>query len=312
MPNPISPKPITKLFALAAAALFLVAPLATRAQEKSNQVTTVITVLGPKFTAPPAYTKEDIAVTEGKDKDTIANLVPAQGDKAGLELAIVVDEANDTSFGNQMNDIKAFINGQPQSTAVGVFYANNGTVQALTQFTTDHAAAAGTIRLTVGRMGAYSSIYLATMDLIKRWPHKGNRREILLIADGIDRFRGDPFSPDVQSTVDAAQKAGIMIHTLYCSGTGRYARNMFRVNYGQSNLAQLTDGTGGESFFQGLQTPISYAPYLAQLDTILKNQAYLTFGVQPSKNKKGELRNIRVRSVEKELDISAADRVWVQ
>jgi hypothetical protein len=308
------PNPMNKMVALAAAALFFFAPLAAHAQEKSSQVTTVITVLGPKFTAPPAYTKEDIAVTEGKDKDTIANLVPAQGDKAGLELAIVVDEANDTSFGSQMSDLKAFINSLPQSTAVGVFYANNGTVQALTQFTTDHAAAAGTIRLTLGRMGAYSSIYLSTMDLIKRWPDKGtgNRREILLIADGIDRFRGDPFSPDVQSTVDVAQKAGIMIHTLYCSGTGRYARNMFRVNYGQSNLAQLTDGTGGESFFQGLQTPISFAPYLTQLDTILKNQAFLTFAVQPSKNKKGELRNIRVRSVEKELDISAADRVWVQ
>jgi hypothetical protein len=306
------PNPMKKMLALAAAALFLVAPLATRAQEKSGNVTTVITVLGPKFTAPPAYTKEDIAVTEGKEKDTIGNLVPAQGDKAGLELAIVVDEANDISFGSQMNDLKAFINGLPQTTAVGIFYANNGTVQALTQFTSDHAAAAGTVRLTLGRMGAYSSVYLSTMDLIKRWPDKGNRREILLIADGIDRFRGDPFSPDVQSTVDTAQKSGIMIHTLYCSGTGRYSRNMFRVNYGQSNLAQLSDGTGGESFFQGLQTPISYAPFLAQFDTVLKNQAYLTFTVQPSKNKKGELRNIRVRSVEKELDISAADRVWVQ
>ncbi len=86
-----------------------------------------------------------------------------------------------------------------------------------------------------------------------------------------------------------------MIHSLYNNGTGRYARNMFRTNYGQSNLAQITDGTGGESFFQGLQTPISYAPYLQQLDTILMNQDFLTFTTTPSKNGKGELRNIRVR-----------------
>ena len=44
------------------------APLASRAQEGTVPVTTVITVLGPKFTAPPQYSKDDIAVTEGKEK----------------------------------------------------------------------------------------------------------------------------------------------------------------------------------------------------------------------------------------------------
>jgi hypothetical protein len=303
----------TKVTLLAVLGALLFAPLVTSAQEQGASVTTVVTVLGPKFTPPPQFTKDDIAVTEGKnDKTAVTNLVAAQGDKAKLELAIVVDEANNSTFGSNMGDLKNFVNGLPATTAVGVFYANNGTVQALSQFTTDHSSAANTIRLTLGRMGAYSSIYLSTMDLIKRWPDNGGRREILLIADGIDRFRGDPFSPDIQSTVDAAQKAGIVIHTLYNSGTGYYTRNMFRVNYGQSNLAQLADGTGGESFFQGLQTPISYAPYLQQLDTVLKNQYFLSFGVAPSKNGKGELRNIHVRSVEKDLDVSSFERVWVK
>lgn len=302
----------TRVTLLAVLGALLFAPFVTSAQEQGASVTTVVTVLGPKFTPPPQFTKDDIAVNEGKNKDVVSNLVAAQGDKAKLELAILVDEANNTTFGNQMGDLKAFINALPPTTAVGVFYANNGTVQALSQFTADHSSAANTIRLTLGRMGAYSSIYLSTMDLIKRWPDNGGRREILLIADGIDRFRGDPFSPDVQSTVDTAQKAGIMIHTLYNSGTGYYSRNMFRVNWGQSNLAQLSDGTGGESFFQGLQTPLAFAPYLQQLDTVLKNQYYLSFGVAPSKNGKGELRSIHVRSVEKDLDVAAPERVWVK
>jgi hypothetical protein len=302
----------TRVTLLAVLGALLFAPFVTGAQEQGTSVTTVVTVLGPKFTPPPQFTKDDIAVTEGKNKDVVSNLVAAQGDKAKLELAIVVDEANNSTFGNQMGDLKNFINGLPPTTAVGVFYANNGTVQALSQFTTDHSSAANTIRLTLGRMGAYSSIYLSTMDLIKRWPDNGGRREILLIADGIDRFRGDPFSPDVQSTVDTAQKAGIMIHTLYNSGTGYYSRNMFRVNYGQSNLAQLSDGTGGESFFQGLQTPLAFAPYLQQFDTVLKNQYYLSFGVAPSKNGKGELRSVHVRSIEKDLDVAAPERVWVK
>jgi hypothetical protein len=302
----------TRITLLAVLGALLFAPLVTGAQDQGSSVTTVVTVLGPKFTPPPQFTKDDIAVTEGKTKDVVTNLVAAQGDKAKLELAIVVDEANNSTFGSNMGDLKNFINSLPATTAVGIFYANNGTVQPLSQFTTDHASAAGTVRLTIGRMGAYSSIYLSTMDLIKKWPDNGARREILLIADGIDRFRGDPFSPDVQSTVNAAQKAGIMIHTLYNSGTGYYSRNMFRVNYGQSNLAQLSDGTGGESFFQGLQTPLSYAPYLQQLDTVLKNQYFLSFNVGPSKNGKGELRNIHVRSIEKDLDVAAAERVWAK
>jgi hypothetical protein len=302
----------TRVTPLAVMGALLFAPFITSAQEQGSPVTTVVTVLGPKFTPPPQFTKNDIAVAEGKNKDVVTNLVAAQGDKAKLELAIVVDEANDSTFGSNMGDLKAFINGLPATTAVGIFYANNGTVQALSQFTTDHATAANTVRLTLGRIGAYNSIYLSTMDLIKRWPDNGGRREILLISDGVDRFRGGPFSPDVPSTIEAAQKAGIMVHTLFNTGVGRYSRDFVHTGWGQSYLTQLADGTGGEFFWQGSQTPISYAPYLQQLDTVLKNQYYVSFNAQPAKNGKPALRNIHVRSVEKDLDIGAADRVWVK
>jgi hypothetical protein len=121
----------------------------------------------------------------------------------------------------------------------------------------------------------------------------------------------DPFSPDVDLTAERAQKAGIMLHTLYASGVGRYSRNLFRVNYGQSNLSKIADGTGGESFFQGLQTPISFAPYLQQLDMVLKNQYWLTFQTQRSKKEKGELRGFRVRTEQRNVDISSADKIFV-
>jgi len=145
--------------------------------------------------------------------------------------------------------------------------------------------------------------------LLKRSPY--TRREILLIADGIDRFRGDPFSPDVQLTYEKAEKAGIMIHTLYASGVGRAGHNTFRVSYGQSNLDQLTERTGGESFFQGLQTPISFAPFLEQLDMVLKNQYFLSFKMDPTKNGKPQLRSFKIRTEQKNVDISSADQVLV-
>jgi hypothetical protein len=275
-------------------------------------VTTFVTVLGPNYTPPPAVSKDDIAVYENKEKKEVSSWEPAQGDKGALQLAILIDDGTRSELGLQLKDMANFITAQPKNSAVGVFYAANGTVQAASQFSSDHEAVAKTLRLPLGNYGAYSSIYLSTMDLIKRWPPApGSRREILLISDGIDRFRGDPFSPDIQNTVDVAQRAGVMIHTLYASGVGRVSRNMFRVNYGQSNLAEITDKTGGESFFQGLETPIAFAPFLQQLDMILKNQYWLGWKTAASTKTKGELRQFRIKTELKNVDISAPDRVFV-
>jgi VWFA-related protein len=292
-----------------ALAAFLSAAIPGHAQ--TVPITTVVTVLGPKFTPPPAITKDDLAVYEGKQKREITSWVPAQGDKAALELAIVIDDSNSSDLGMQFNDITNFIKSQPKTTGVAIFYASNGTVQAASQFNTDHDAVVKALRMPFGRGAAYSSVYLSLLDLISRWPVTGARREILLLSDGIDRFRGDPFSPDVPATVEKAQKAGIIIHTLFASGVGRFGRNFYRVSLGQSNLAQLSDGTGGESFFQGTQTPISFAPFLQQLDTVLKNQFFLSYATERSKKKGGELHSFRVQSEQRDVEISHASRVFV-
>jgi len=295
-----------------AAVLFVTFPLAAQqaGSEPTIPITTVVTVLGPKYTPPPAVTKDDIAVYMGKDKRPVISWTPAQGDKAALELAIVIDEADSSDLGLQFGDLTSFIKSQPSTSGVALFYASNGTVKAASQFSTDHEAVAKSLRLPFGRGAAYTSIYLSLMDLFKRWPVTGARREVLLIADGIDRFRGDPFSPDVTSTIEQAQKAGIMIHTLYAGGVGRFSRNLFRVNLGQNNLSQITDATGGESFFQGTQTPIAYAPFLQQLDVVLKNQYLLTFGGERGKKGKGELKSFRIRTEVGNVDISAPEKVF--
>ncbi len=304
--------PALLIFAAVLASLF-----PTHAQDQASssnvQVTTVVTALGPKYTAPPALGKQDINVTEGKQKREVTNWVPAQGDKAALQLAIVIDDADSQDLATQLSDLKNFISSQPASTAIGVFYASNGTVQPAFQFSTDHEAVAKSVRIPLGYTGAYSSIYLSVMSLMKGWPVTGGaRREILLIADGIDRFRGDyPISPDVDSTIINAQRAGIMIHTLFATGVGRATRNSFRLNLGQSNLAKIADATGGEAFFQGFLTPVSYAPFLQQLDMVLKNQYWLSWATERAKKPKGELRGFKVRTEQRGVDISAADKVFV-
>lgn len=301
---------------ICAAILLAALPALAQGQQEASTstapISVVVTVVGPKYTAPPVVGKNDISVYEGKTKRDVTDWVPAQGDKASLQLAILIDDAiAPTEIGNQLNDVREFIKSQPNTTSVGVFYASNGTIQAASQFSTEHAAVAKSLRMPIGNGGAFTSTYLSLMDLFKRWPVTGARREVLVIADGIDRFRGDPFSPDVDSTIARAETAGIMVHTLYAQGTGRVFRNTFRVSWGQSNLGKMADETGGEAFFQGLSTPISFSPFLKQLDMVLKNQYLLTYRTDRSKKKKGELRQFRVRTELRNVEISAADRAFV-
>jgi hypothetical protein len=303
-----------KLFAgllVLTSALFTVRSAAAAGQEGTLKVpvTTVVTVLGPNFTPPPALGKSDVIVRVKDHREDVVAWDAAQGEKSALELAIVIDDL--TNIGNQMDDLRRFIHSQSKATSVGLFYANNGVTQAVAPFSTDHDAVASKVRITIGQSGASTSIFLSLMDVMSKWHPSGARREILVIADGIDRLRGDPDSPDVAATIEKAQKAGIMIHTLYARGGGREGRNLFRVNYGQSNLAQMADGTGGEAFFQGLETPISFTPFLEQLDMVLHNQYSLTFTTARSTKKNGELRGFKVSTEQHNVEISAARYVWV-
>lgn len=289
-----------------------VTPLAAQQENPSATVPVraVVTVLGRNFSDPPKVGRDDIQVFDGKNQLTVSEWIPAQGDRAALDFAIVIDEESDSSLGLQLNDIKDFIRQMVPAARVGVFYASNGTVTIAKDFTADHEQAAKALRLPLGSVGAYSSDFFSLIDLMKRWPATGNRREMLLVADGINRFRGGfPSDPDVDSAVERAQKSGIIIHTIYANGVGRAGRNFFQINFGQSNLAKLADGSGGEAFFQGTETPIAYAPFLKELASVLKNQYLLTALAKPGK--KGGLRRIRVRTEVPGAEISAPDYLYV-
>jgi hypothetical protein len=292
----------------------MLAVFSLHAQQQNPSATVpiraVVTVMGKDYSEPPNVTRDDIQVYDGKERLTVSEWTPAQGDRGALDFAIVIDEEASTDLGLQLNDIRDFIKETPAAARVAVFYAANGTVKIAQDFTTDHEAAAKSVRLPLGMVGAYASDYLSIIDLMKRWPATGARREMLLVADGIDRFRGDiPESPDLNSAIERAQKSGFIIHTIYVRGVGLYGRNFFRISLGQSNLSKLADETGGESFFQGTQTPIAYAPFLKQLTFVLNHQYHLTALDKPAK--KAGLRRIRVRTEISGVEISAPENWYI-
>jgi len=260
----------------------------------------------------PDVQKEDVFVNQGKERLQVTEWAPAQGDRAGLELFIVIDDASSTSLGSQLEDLRSFINAQPATTAIGVGYARNGIVQIGQDLTTDHPLAAKALRLPLGSSGAFGSPYLSAVDLMKRWPESSNRHEVILVADGIDRARRGHnalLNPDVDTAASVAHRTGTMIHTLYFPGMGHWHRNFWTANNGQNALAKLSDMTGGESFFLGLQPPVSFAPYLDEIQKILNNQYLLSFSAKPEK--KAGLKSVAISTEIAGVDLNAGDAVWV-
>src|SRR5881409_2329213 len=159
-------------------------------------VAMTVTAVGKKDTSPPIVTKEDVQFFLNKEHTQIADW--KHGEK--LYLAVLIDDSLDSGIASQWSDLKAFFASQPNATYISVAYTRNGTAMLAQDFTNDHELAAKALRLPLGT-GAFSSPYLALLDLMKRWPSSADRRSILLISSGIDYFRGNfPSSPDVDST----------------------------------------------------------------------------------------------------------------
>ncbi len=271
----------------------------------------VVTANVEKGKRRPEIQKEDVFVQKGKDRLPIAEWVAAKDARAGLELFILIDDASVSTLGLQLDDLRKFINAQPSSTSIGIGYARNATVEIRQNFTTDHALAAKALRLPLGSVGAYGSPYLSAVDLMKRWPETPNRREILLVADGIDRAHRSHnalLNPDVDTAAAVAQRTGTIVHSIYYPGVGHWTRNFWQATNGQNGLAKLSEMTGGESFFLGSGAPVSFAPYLDSLQRILDNQYLLTFYVQPAA--KPGLQYVNVRTEIPGVDLATPDAVW--
>jgi hypothetical protein len=279
------------------------------------QMTVTVDVLGEGKRI-PQINREDVMVKQGKDSLQLTDWFAACEDRAGLDLFILIDDASDSSLGTQLNDLREFIRAQPATTSVGIGYMRNATVQIAQNFTNDHAVAAKAIRLPIGTAGAYGSPYLSVIDLMKRWPERMSRREVILVTDGIDRARRGLrynglswISPDVDTASAVAQRTGTIIYTLYTPGVGRLAHNFWEANNGQNGMAKLSEETGGVSFFLGLQPPVSFKPYLDQIKRTLENQYVMTFQAKPAK--KAGLQRVNLATEVAGVELVSADNVWV-
>jgi VWFA-related protein len=258
-----------------------VAPAIAAAQETSigRAVVTAETKAAEGVTTIP---KQSISVYENRKQLDVSQWTPLRGPRSGLQLVLLLDDSSRGNLGLQLNDIRSFLSGLPPTTQVAIGYMRNGTPNLVQNFTADHAQAAKALRLPQGVAGGNGSPYFCLSDLVKHWPGGNSdvRREVIMVTDGVDRYSGgrfDPENPYVRAATSDAQKAGVLVYSIYYRGAGRFDRSALATDGGQNYLTQISGDTGGKVYLEGFGNPVSFAPFLSDIQRKLQNQYELTF-----------------------------------
>ena len=298
---------VASLIALAALSCSATLQAETSAPAGAGKSTITVTAIGKKDTPPPPFSKDDIQLSVNKERKQIAGWEKADS----LGLAILIDDSLDSTVAGQWNDLRDFIMAQSPNTAVAVAYAANSSAVIAQDFTTDHALAAKALRIPRGQLGIGSSPYLAVIDWLKRWPDTGTRRSLLLISSGIDSFRGawGPFYPDLDTVISRAQRENVNLWSIYSPSAGHRSRSFALTNLGQNNLSKMTDETGGETFYLGFSSPVSFKPYLEEIQMHLNNQYLLTFAGDGGP--KGKLARLQIKTEVPNVEFSHADNAYL-
>jgi hypothetical protein len=268
--------------ALFAAGSLLTVTFALAAEQKQEvQGSTVITIL-PENEMPGGIPQEALHLKLNGKESTITGFTPLRDPKSKVEMVVLIDGGARSNLGLQMSDIAKFIETLRPDTKVAVAYMTDGRAAFGGPLTTDHGSVLSGLHLTgSGEAGISGSPYFCLSDLAKNWPSADPhaRREVVMITDGVDYYdmRYDPSDPYVQTAVDDAVRARLTVYAIYWQSADRFDRTSGGAGTGQNLLAQMTENTGGTSYWQGTGNPVSFVPYFADIDRRLDNQYELDF-----------------------------------
>ncbi len=277
----------TKLSLIAAAILFL-PPLSTAAIGSGF---IIVTAEVPKNSSAPSLSEHDVIARVNNQPATVTSMRTLRQDPAGLELWIMIDDGTNSRIGVQFNDIRDFIRQQPAQVKVAVGYLRNGSVYPAQKPTTDHEAAVKAIRLPTSIPGISASPYIALSDFLHKLPKAPEQpREIVLISSGIDPYYGPgPQNPYLLSAIEDAQKAGIPVNTIYFSSAGIAGRIYRQIEWGQNDLSELSDETGGRFYWEGDRNPVAFRPFFEDLNRRMSEQYLLSLDIAQNHSGPGRL-----------------------
>ena len=284
----------TKFVLLACAAVWGMAALQAATPLEAQQMVqgqVVITVL-PKVDGqlPLSVTQQDLAVKVNGKNAKVTHWGPVQAPGNQVELVLLIDSGARSSLGREMNDIEKFVQGLPPNVKAAIAYMQNGQAIFAGPLTTDRTQILGNLHLPMGASGVSASPYFCLSQLAKSWPGQDGmaRREVVMVTDGVDPYQRqyDAEDPYVEEAITDAARARLVVYAIYWTNVGFADHTEAANNAGQNLLEQVTQATGGKSFWQGMGNPVSFQQYFDDLSRRLKNQYELGF-IAPSDIKPG-------------------------
>lgn len=297
---------------IARASLWAVLLLAAAAQmdaQTKGQGRAVITVLTRHSELAPNLTQQDVsAKVNGKDAD-VTGWTPFKGADDALELVLLID-GGARNLGRQMEEITAFLQSLGPRTRIAVGYMQNGRAVLTGPLSVDHNQAVSGLHLPAS---GSTSPYFSLSDLAQHWPSQDRnaRREVLMLTDGVDpeMRRLDPDDPYVQSAINDSLRAGIVVYTLFWLNRTERDDSSISVNSGQSLLNELSDATGGFSYWSGTENPVSFKPYFDDLERRFAGQYALEFAA-PLAHKPG-VESLKLKVEGLGIQVTAPQQVYV-
>lgn len=252
---------------------------------------------------PPALKAADITVADA----TITDWVPLQGGN-NLELFIVIDDSADYPFAVRLQELKRFVTSQPASSSIGVAYLHDGALEIAESPTTDHARAVRDLRVPSGSKVA--NPYCALSDLIRNWQTKSLRREIVLLSAGTDdTATGAPACVNAETVIHDAERAGVVVYSLYNPPAGYLSEAWAKVDAGIVNLSSVSYETGGEAYFVAHTPALSIEPFLTDITEHLAHQYLVKFRVTPMSD--SGFQTLFVTSATPDRELMNPERIWV-
>jgi VWFA-related protein len=222
-----------------------------------------------------------------------------------ITLAILIQDDLVSSVSTESKGIANFVRRLPPGSRVMIGYIRTGTLDVRRKFTADLEKAATAVRPAQG-LGSASPYnpFVEVIEALHRFDSQPlGRRAILVVSDGLDVSRGaDSSSPglslDLQRAINEAQRRSVAVYSIYApsaNGSG----SLLGAN-GQSSLERLSKETGGRAYFEGTGAPVSFDPFIKEIDASISMQIALTYlSTHPEKG----FHRLEIKPLEPDVEI---------
>ncbi|HEY1577397.1 MAG TPA: hypothetical protein VGF82_10050 [Terracidiphilus sp.] len=273
-------KRIGLALALAAGTALTVCPVF--AQNQQGQGRAIVTVLpSQKNGNVGQIPTQNLKLKVNGKNSTVTSFTPLQEGNSPVELVLMLDQGARASIGTQFSEIEKFVKEMPPSTKMTIAYMQQGRAAIATPFSSSPADVLKGLHLSAGIPGENASPYFCLSDLAKNWPahDRTARREVLMVTDGVDNYerRFDPDDPYVNGAINDSVRAGLVVYSIYWKNAGRINNTGYETDAGQNLLLEVTQATGGNSYWEGTGNPVSFQPFFQDLRRRLNNQYELNF-----------------------------------